>query len=203
MTDTVSRFSKVLHVIKRKWFRPAIYTLATSFLLYVGISSIVTQRTMVKQDAPHFLISRISDAYDETEFTHLLLTIQEIKAIPHISTMLKDFANARFPAPCPNLLQYQLNRMNWEPQAFLIRVKKLFKMYDAYDRILRLNETITFLETELEENRLPKAIQSQVDVLKEERDNLVKTELPENEYKFMEQYSGLIQQLKNEDKDED
>lgn len=44
----------------------------------------------------------------------------------------------------PEILEQQLKRMNWEPQAFLVRVKKLFDMYDVYDRVARLDETIAF-----------------------------------------------------------
>lgn len=199
MADIVNRASKIFRVLKRRWFKPAVYTLAASFVLYITISNMVIQKKAIDNEVPRFLISRISEDFEETEYTHLLLTIQELDTIPHINRMLKDFANAHFPAPCPDLLKYQLNRMNWEPQAFLIRVKKLFKMYDAYDKIARLDETINFLEAELEQNLLPKSMESQINVLKKERDSLVESGLSSHEYKFMKQYAGIIQNLKNND----
>ena len=199
MADIVNRASKIFRVLKRRWFKPAVYTLAASFVLYITISNMVIQKKAIDNEVPRFLISRISEDFEETEYTHLLLTIQELDTIPHINRMLKEFANAHFPAPCPDLLKYQLNRMNWEPQAFLIRVKKFFKMYDAYDKIARLDETINFLEAELEQNLLPKSMESQINVLKKERDSLVESGLSSHEYKFMKQYAGIIQNLKNND----
>lgn len=95
---------------------------------------------------------------------HLLLTVQEIMKMPTASAELEEFANGAFPSPCPRFLEQQLKRMNWEPQAFLVRVKKLFDMYDVYDRVARLDETIAFLSTEIDERRLPFEMKTQVDV---------------------------------------
>lgn len=88
--------------------------------------------------------------------------------------------------------------MNWEPQAFLVRVKKLFDMYDVYDRVARLDETIAFLSTEIDERRLPFEMKTQVDVLQRERDNIIGTQITEEEYNFVNEYRGLILRLKRQ-----
>ena len=199
MAKKTKRSKKLIRVLKRKWFKPALYTLGMSFIIYIGISSIIIQKKNIEHNVPHFLITRISDNFDETEFTHLLLTVQEINMVPVAIKELKDFVNKPYPAACPPLLTRHLNRMNWEPQAFLIRVKKMFSMLDTFQRIQRLNNTITFLDNEIKEKRLPEDLESQIAVLQEERDKLIKTELPNNEYTFIQDYAGLIQQLKSKD----
>ena len=98
----------------------------------------------------------------------------------------------------PEILEQQLKRMNWEPQAFLVRVKKLFDMYDVYDRVARLDETIAFLSTEIDERRLPFEMKTQVDVLQRERDNIIGTQITEEEYNFVNEYRGLILRLKRQ-----
>lgn len=202
MAKKIKRSKKLVRVLRRKWFKPALYTLAFSCVLYIAISNIVIQKKIVEKSTPKFLISRLSENFDETEFTHLLLTIQELRVVPHINEELQEFANKKYPAECSLLLEHYLNNMNWKPSAFLIRVNKLFKMHDAYDRIQRMDKTIEYLDTEIRQNRLPRELYSQVEVLTAERDNLKEKELPGNEYQFMEQYSGLIQQLQIIEKEE-
>lgn len=192
----VSRRKKFLRVAKRKLLKPVIYAVGLSIFLYLVVGNVVLQRKVIQAQTPRFLITRISDTFDETEFMHLLLTAQEILKMPKASTQLVDFANGPFPGTCPNYLKQQLNRMNWEPQAFLVRVKKLFEMYDVYDRIARLDDTISFLQTEVDEGRLPYAINVQIDMLKKERAAIIGKDISQEEYNFVAEYNGLILRLK-------
>lgn len=192
----VSRRKKFLRVAKRKLLKPVIYAVGLSIFLYLVVGNVVLQRKTIQAQTPRFLITRISDTFDETEFMHLLLTAQEILKMPKASAQLVDFANGPFPGACPNYLKQQLNRMNWEPQAFLVRVKKLFGMYDVYDRIARLDDTISFLQTEVDEGRLPYAINVQIDMLKKERAAIIGKDISQEEYNFVAEYNGLILRLK-------
>ncbi len=192
----VSRRKKFLRVAKRKLLKPVIYAVGLSIFLYLVVGNVVLQRKVIQAQTPRFLITRISDTFDETEFMHLLLTAQEILKMPKASTQLVDFANGPFPEACPNYLKQQLNRMNWEPQAFLVRVKKLFGMYEVYDRIARLDDTISFLQTEVDEGRLPYAINVQIDMLKKERAAIIGKDISQEEYNFVAEYNGLILRLK-------
>ena len=122
----MSRRKKLVRVAKRKLLKPVLYAAGMSFVLYLAISNVVLQKKVFEDQVPRFLITRISRTFDETEFMHLLLTVQEIMKMPTASAELEEFANGAFPSPCPRFLEQQLKRMNWEPQAFLVRVKKLF-----------------------------------------------------------------------------
>jgi len=196
----IPRSKKLVRVLRRKWFKPALYTISISYLIYLGISNAVIQKKVIEEDLPRFMISRLSDKFEETEFSHLLLTVQEINKRPELAELLKDYANRPYPsAVCPKLLEQNLNRMNWEAPAFLIRIKKLFSMYDSYDHLKRLNATIDFLAKEIKERRLPKSFMTQIDLLQKERDDLLKKELTPEEYKFIEDYGGIVQKLKIEE----
>ena len=197
MPVKTKRRKKLIRVLKRKWLKPALYTIGMSIFLYICISSIVIQKKVIERHRPHFLITRISDKFDEIEFMHLLLTIQEINYIPKASTQLVEFANGPFPGICPDFLTQQLNQMNWQPQAFLIRLKKIYSMHNQYNRLQRLEATIAFLKEEYTHHRLPKETRNQIDLLIEERDNLKNTEFTPESYRFIEKYAGLIQTLKN------
>ena len=197
MPKKIKRRQKLYRVLKRKWFKPALYTLAMSILIYIVFSSFVIQKKVIEHQRPHFLITRLSDSFDEVEFMHLLLTIQEITYIPKASSQLLEFANGPYPGVCPNFLKQQLNKMNWQPQAFLIRLKKIFAMHDNYDRLNRIESTINFLSEEYKHNRLPRETQNQINLLIQERDNLKNTEFTPESYNFIEKYAGLIQSIKN------
>lgn len=192
----ISRSRKLIRVLKRKWFKPGLATLFVAFLIYFSISNLVQQTRVVKPQAPHFLISRISDTFDETEFTHLLLTVQEINKIPGAAAQLKEFARQPYPSPCPESLAEHLKQMNWKPQAFLIRIKKIFEMYDTYDRLQRLTQTISFLSGEVKENRLPLRVREQIKILRDEYNKILSSELTEQEYQFIDDYRGIIMHLK-------
>ena len=197
MVKKISRSKKLYRVLRRKWFKPALYTLALSFLLYYGISNLVMEKHAAEKTLPRFVITRVSDTFDETEFTHLLLTVQEMNKTPEILSQLKDYINQDNPDNYTLYLEKMLNSMNWAPQAFYSRVHKMFDMYEVYDRINRMEETISFLNTEVEERRLPSEILEQVRVLQQEEEN-IKTELSAKEWTFIKNYAGVILHLKKE-----
>ena len=197
MVKKISRSKKLYRVLRKKWFKPALYTLALSFLLYYGISNLVMEKHAAEKTLPRFVITRVSDTFDETEFTHLLLTVQEMQKSPEILSQLKDYINQDNPDNYTLYLEKRLNSMNWAPQAFYSRVHKMFDMYEVYDRINRMEETISFLNTEVEERRLPSEILEQVRVLQQEEEN-IKTELSEKEWTFIKNYAGVILHLKKE-----
>ena len=198
MARKISRGKKVYRVLRRRWFRPALYTLILSFLLYTGISGLVEEKHKAEKTMPRFVITRISDTFDETEFTHLLLTIQELNKSPDLLAQLKDYINQGNPDNYTLYLEKMLNTMNWSPPAFYSRAHKMFDMYDVYDRYNRLDETISFLNTEVEEQRLPSDVLDQVRILREEQENVTK-ELSPQEWTFIKNYAGVILHLRKED----
>lgn len=194
-----SKWYKFKRVFKRKLLKPLFYAICVSFALYILISNITIQKRLSDTSEPHFVISRVSDEFDETEFMHMLLTIQEIRDLPAEGKELKEFVNSPAPSVCPKLLAHRLYRMNWTPDAFLARVKKLFAMNEVYERVSRLDETIAFLSKELDQNHLPAEMWTQTDLLKTERNNLIGTEISQAEYDFMHQYHGIALRLQQKD----
>lgn len=194
-----SKWYKFKRVFKRKLLKPLFYAVCTSFALYMIMSNITIQKRLSDVTKPQFIITRLSSEFDETEFMHMLLTVQEIKDLPQEGKELKEFVNSPYPAICPKMLEYRLNQMNWHPNAFLIRMKKLFAMYKVYERLVRLDETIAFLTQELNDGRLPDNMWPQVNILHTERNNITANEISEAEYKFMQQYSGIVIRLQQKD----
>ena len=187
-----NRKKKILRVLKRKWTKPALYTLVISALLYTIISNSVIQRNYPSADTPHFVITRLSDKFDDIEFMHLLLTIQELNKNTKSRMQLIGYANSNFSSPCPKYLKNRLDQMNWTPQAFWVRIQKTFKMHETYQRVTRMDETINFLSSELAAHRLPSETATQIELLKNERQALLDQELPPEEYEFIKTYDGLI-----------
>jgi hypothetical protein len=126
---------------------------------------------------------------------HLLLTIQEINKDNTAKNMLKGYANMPFPSPCPQSLEEKLYQMNWTPQAFLVRIKKMFNMYDIYDRIVRIDDAIILLKEEINAQRLSHEAYEHIKILKAERQKILNTDISDEEYKFIKEYSGIIQSL--------
>ncbi len=194
----ISKWKKFRRVFRRKLLKPLLYASGASLLLYLAISNAIIQKRIAEPQTPQFVISRITEQFDETEFMHLLLTIQELRNLPEEGRELIKFVNQPFPSPCPRLLEHRLNQMNWAPQAFLIRVKKMFKMYDIYDRITRLDETVAFLSDEIKNDRLPYEMETQIQVLRQERENIFTTEITPEEYAFMQKYGGIVIRLRQQ-----
>ena len=192
----INRWRKLVRVLKRKWKKPALYTIAMSLVIYMVVGNLVWQKRNIERQAPRFVITRISSAFDETEFMHLLLTVQEINMLPKASTELIEFVNKPFPAPCPVFLENHLRRMNWTPTAFHIRVRKMFDMYEIYDHVKRLDDTIAFLEAEIGEKHLPDSALEEVYMLQAERERIFKEEMSQEEYEFVKEYGGIILSLK-------
>ncbi|MBO5284930.1 MAG: hypothetical protein J6B00_03540 [Alphaproteobacteria bacterium] len=190
------RLKKLIRVLKRKWALPAFYALCASFLIYTVISHTVTTKEKVERIPPRFIITSLTDTFEETEFMHLLLTVQEINTSEKALQELKNFVNTPVPAPCSKFLEHRLNQMNWAPQAFHCRVQKMFAMLKIYERITRLDDTISFLSAETDEDRLPQISSAEIELLKQERDNILKNELSKKEYDFIKEYGGIVQLLK-------
>ena len=197
MPRKMSRRKKLARVVKRKLAKPMLYALGLSLLLYLAVSNVVLQRRLTRDQLPHFVITKISSAFDETEFLHMLLTVQEIMRLPQAAAELKAFANGPYPGDCPPYLRRQLYRMNWEPQAFLVRMKKMMEMYAVYDRVSRLDDTIAFLAKEIDEQRFPPEMDVQVQALQKERDGIIGKEITPAEFEFAKEYGGLLVRLQN------
>ncbi|MBR2273704.1 MAG: hypothetical protein IJ864_02595 [Alphaproteobacteria bacterium] len=196
MSFKIKRSKKLVRVLKRKWFKPALYTLGLSFLIYITLSSAVTEKKRIEHNTPHFIITRVTDRFDEVEFMHLLLTIQEINIMPKASTQLIEYLNSKNADSYPKFLAIQLNRMNWAPQAFWSRAQKLFSMTNTYEHLLRIDETINFLTEELTFGRLPSETKQQIELLRQEKEKILTTELSPEEFTFIKEYAGIIQNLK-------
>jgi hypothetical protein len=191
----MKRNKKFWRVFKRKLLKPIFYALLGSVLIYLAISASIREKRYVNDSVPHFLITSTSNQFNELEFTHMLLTIQELRTLPLISDELVDFCNQPFPSGCPKLLEERLKVMNWAPQAFLVRIKKLFEMYAAYDKIKRIDATIEFLSSEVDSENLPRSILMQVDLLKKQKEKIINTELSDGGYEFIRQYGGIVPYL--------
>jgi hypothetical protein len=111
--------------------------------------------------------------------------------------MLIDFVNSGFPNPCPKILKAELYKMNWEPQAFLIRVKKMFDMYRVYERVERIEETIEFLNGQLRQATDETAIISlQIENLNKEKVQVLSDLITAEEFDFIKEYNGLVVRIK-------
>ena len=191
----ISRKKKIIRVVKRKLLKPVLYAIGMSLIIYMAVGNMVLRKRTF-DDVPHFVITRVSDTFDQTEFMHLLLTIQEVNLIPKAHDELFEFVNSKYNGTCPSFLEKQLYRMNWTPEAFYVRVQKLFALYDVYDRIMRYESTITFLEAELKAERLPVAVSSQIELLKQEADAIIGRDISMAEYQFIKEYGGMVLRLK-------
>ena len=127
---------------------------------------------------------------------HLLLTVQEINKDTLLKKQLVEFVNMGFPNPCPRELDQELNKMNWYSQAFLIRVKKMFKLYDVYDRVVRLQETVEFLEIQAKNNRFNEDIILQVKMLEDEKNRILANDISKDEYSFIQEYAVVINSIR-------
>ena len=190
-----SKKKKFVRVFKKKFQKPLIYAVFISLLLYVIISSIAIIHKNITNTQPHFVITRISDDFEKNEYMHLLLTIQELNKDNTTKNMLKGYVNMPFPSPCPKFLEEKLYHMNWTPQAFLIRIKKMFNMYNTYDRISRIDEAIILLKEEINAQRLSPEAYEHIKILQAERQKILQTEISAEEYKFISEYFGIIQSL--------
>lgn len=196
----ISRHKKFWRVFKRKLLKPLLATLVGGVLMYVLISNIILQRKMEQMSEPRFVISRISDEFEETEFMYLLLVVQELQEEnEELFNELVTFVNKPYPTVCPLTLEKKLLKANWNSFAFHIRVKKMFELFDIYERTTRLQETISFLSGEIENRRLPAEMVSQISILRKERENILTNELSEKERQFIEAYGGVIQSLRRKE----
>ena len=185
---------KIYRSFKRKWLKPLAYSSLMSLMLYIIIGDIVAYRYTFSTTSPHFVISRIDEKFDQTEYMHMLLTIQEInKTI--LREDLKKFAAEPFPAKCPKYLKQQLYKMNWDAPAFQIRLKKLFKMYEIYDQVSRLEATIDMLYNESLNSNLATILHQQIISLTKEKDRIIEGTLTEEEYEFIKEYGGVVPTL--------
>lgn len=192
----ISRTKKFLKVFKRKLLKPISYAILGSFVIYLLVGNIVFYKRLKDYDKPHFVISHISDEFNNLEFMHLLLTIQEINKDVLLKKQLVEFVNMGFPNPCPRELDQELNKMNWYSQAFLIRVKKMFKLYDIYDRTLRLQETVDFLKSEIGDKRFGSEVYQQIKMFEDEKEKILNNALCKAEYEFIQEYFGVIGSIK-------
>lgn len=185
---------KLYRVIKRKWLKPFAYASLMSLMLYIIIGDVIVRKYSFSSTSPHFLISRIDENFDHTEYMHMLLTIQEINKTV-LKHDLKNFVNAEFPAKCPKYLKLQLYKMNWDEHAFQIRVKKLFKMYEVYDQIERLEATIKMLEDEGLKSDMGSILYQQMRSLKTEKERIIASTLTKEEFNFIREYGGVVPSL--------
>ena len=185
-----------IKLFKRKFVRPLLYSIITSIILYLLISNIVIRKELKDFDKPHFTISSISTKFTKVEYMHMLLTIQEILEDTPFKDDLIRFVNASFPNPCSPLLTRELYLMNWEPQAFLIRVKKMFEMLEIYDHINRIDESIAFLENDAKYSDYAMVIRAQIEILLKEKEEILSSEISEAEYNFIKEYAGIAVKLK-------
>ena len=128
---------------------------------------------------------------------HLLLTIQEIRKNDENLEALIAFANGPFPAYCPKNLRRELYLMNWDSQAFLIRVKKMFEMHKAYEMVSRQNEAISYLTEMTKGKQVTYEHRSQIAILKSEKNALLKSQLPGDEFEFIKEFDSIIVSIMN------
>lgn len=196
----ISRYKKFWRVFKRKLLKPLLMALIGGVMIYVLISNIILHQKIEQLREPRFVISRITNEFEETEFTYLLLVVQELQdENKELFNELVTFVNKPYPTICPLTLEKKLLNANWNPFAFHIRVKKMFELFEIYERTARLQETISFLNEEITKSNLPAEMVSQINMLRKERENILSNQLSEKERQFIETYSGVIQNLLNQE----
>lgn len=192
----ISRTEKVLKVFKRKYTKPLFYACLISLFLYLLIGNIITQKKLSDFDKPHFVITRVSRNFDKVEYMHLLLTIQEIRKNNDLTEKLIYFVNGPFPAYCPKDLRKELYLMNWEAQAFLVRVKKMFDMHQVFEQVSRKDEAIEYLSNNTNNSEaISYEIRTQIKILTDERNSLIKNKLSEEELLFIKEFDYLVASL--------
>ena len=191
----ISRRKKILKVFKRKYTKPLFYACLVSLFIYLLIGNIVSQKKLSDFDKPHFVISRISKDFDRVEYMHLLLTIQEIRKNKDLTEKMIYFVNGPFPAYCPKDLRKELYVMNWDSQAFLIRVKKMFEMHQVFEQISRKNEAIKYMSAGMSKKSYSYEMNTQIKMLKTEINELVKSKLPNDEFEFIKEYDSIVASL--------
>jgi hypothetical protein len=185
---------KIIRIIRRKWLKPFTYATLMSMMMYIIIGDVIVRKYSFSSSTPHFVISRIDDTFEQTEYMHMLLTIQEInKTI--LREDLKRFVSAPAKAKCPKYLKLMLYKMNWDPKAFQIRAKRLIKMYEIYDQVARLEETIKMLDEESKTSTMSSTLFQQVLSLQQERNRIVDSSLTPKEYEFIKEYGGVVPTL--------
>ncbi len=199
----ISKRKKFIRVFKRKLLKPLLASAVVSLIIYLGISNIIIQKRMVENTTPKFIITRISDSFDETEFMHMLLTLQEIRKHPKTYRTLLEYTNNPNPTAYSKLLEYQLNQMNWSPEAFHSRIQKLYHLHTIYSRVVRLEDTITFLSNEITAERLPAELKPQIDLLTNEHKEMLSAQLSPAEYDFMKKYGGIVIRLQQQNISQD
>ena len=85
--------------------------------------------------------------------------------------------------------------MNWDHTAFQIRAKRLIDMYEIYDQVARLEETIKMLDEESKTSTISSTLFQQVLSLQQERDRIVDSSLTKEEYEFIKEYGGVVPSL--------
>ncbi len=187
-----NRRKKVLKVFRRKYTKPLFYACLVSLFIYLLVGNIVSQKKLSDFDKPHFVISRITKHYDRVEYMHLLLTVQEIRKDKDLTEKLIAFVNGPFPGYCPKDLSKELYLMNWDSQAFLIRVKKMFEMHTAYELVSRQNEAIKYLKSDIKKDKNYLRLRTQIDMITKERDNIIKSQIPGDEFEFIKEFDAII-----------
>ena len=190
----LNKVKKFYKSIDRKWLKPLAYTILISMMIYLIIGNLIIRKYNFSSSKPHFVISTISDKFEYTEYMHMLLTIQEINKTV-LKEDLKNFVNSPFPAECPKYLKKQLYNMNWDANAFQIRAQNLIKIYNIYDQIVRLEETIEMLNQESKSSIQVQILFEQIRSLTTEKDRIIKNQLTPNEYEFIKEYGGIVPSL--------
>ncbi len=185
-------------LIKYKYTRPFLYSILISIFIYLLISNIVIRKELKDLDKPHFTISSITKNFLNVEYMHMLLTIQEITENTSLRGDLVRFVNASFPNHCPAMLKKQLNLMNWEAQAFLIRVKRLFELLEIYEHIERIDESIASLEEQSKRSNDYSIFNAQIDVLVADKNNILSSKITNDEYEFIREYYGIALRLRKD-----
>lgn len=196
MARKISKKKKFLKVAKKKLLKPVGIAIGVSLFIYLIAGLIVLRKDLSDLDKPHFVITPISYEFNNLEFMHLLLTVQEIKKDRKSYDELVKFANSDFPSPCPIKLEKKLYDMNWDSLAFLSRVKKMFEMTEIYDRVLRIDESIDLLNIDIKEKRSNWTTFRQLELLKDERNKIIQKNFTNEEYNFISVYYGTILEIK-------
>ena len=193
--ENISKVVKFRRVFKKKFSKPIMKAIGISFILYIIIGNSIFKHD-INDSKPHFVISTISKKFEIIEYTHLLLSIQEICKDPVYKKELIEYVNGPYPNTCSDNLNKQLYEMNWAQLAFLSRIKILFELSDKYERLNELEETALFLENEVAVQRLPKEVVNYVKLLRNEKQDIINKYMNNGELDFIKEYYGFIGKLR-------
>ncbi len=186
---------KIQETIKSKLLKRYTCLLLIGVFTYCFIANIVLFYKLSNYTIPKFIISRITTDFHTAEYMHLLYTLQEINKVPCLSDELYKYTTQPYEKNYSYFLENKFLQFNWKPEAFFVRVKKLFTLYNTYDQVIRIDDTILIMQKDIKANGDSPYTYTQVNLLKENKQQILNELLTFEEYEFIKSNYNLIKSI--------